>query len=428
MLGLHQQQNNLQQQQNKIVEMLAIQQKKSALPQPRVPIFNGDPMEYEPFVRAFESIIGSKTSSSSERLYYLEHFTGGDVRELVRSCHYLPPENGYQEAQRLIRKKFGDNYHVVAAYETKALNLPDVKVDYGQALSRFAIFLMRCKNAMQISRNLTKLEQPETIKKLSLKLPFSLRVRWRRLVDEIMEDQERAIRFNDLAEFVDHEARVATNPLFGKIVEDSRPRPDTRRDLLNKGSHEKTKERRSFASHVNNCLTSPATRELPSSDLPTIEEVSCLYCNDHHALESCKSLRSRPYGERIEFMNSKRLCFGCLSTEHIARNCPKRKTCAIVNCTRKHPTVLHTNSVARCPEANNATARTSSRVEVLRVQSAMVNTGERISPFVGTDTSRTAMAIVPIKVWPKGNGTPVMTYAFLDSGSSSTFCTEALMR
>ena len=117
-----------------------------------------------------------------------------------------------------------------------------MKVEDGQALNRFAIFLMRCKNAMESSRNLTKLEQPETMKKLSLKLPFSLRVRWRRLVDEIMEDQGRAIRFNDLAEFVDHEARVATNPLFGKIVEDSRPRPDTRRGLLNKGSHEKTKQ------------------------------------------------------------------------------------------------------------------------------------------------------------------------------------------
>ena len=251
-------------------------------------------MEYGPFVRAFESIIESKKSSNSERLYYLEQFTSGDVRELVRSCHYLPPERGYQEAQRLIRKKFGDNYHVVAAYETKALNWPDVKAQDGQALNRFAIFLMRCKNVMESSKNLTKLEQPETIKKLALKLPFSLRVRWRRLVDEIMEDQGRAIRFNDLAEFVDHEARVATNPLFGKIVEDSRPRTDTRRGLLNKGSHEKTKERRSFASHVNDCLISPPTSESPSQGSPPVEEVSCLYCNDHHALESCKSLGVAP--------------------------------------------------------------------------------------------------------------------------------------
>ena len=427
-LGLHQQQNALQQQQNKIVEMLAIQQQKSSLPQPRVPIFDGDPMEYGPFVRAFESIIESKTSSNSERLHYLEQFTSGDVRELVRSCHYLPAEKGYQEAQRLIRKKFGDNYHVVAAYETKALNWPDVKAEDGQALNRFAIFLLRCRNAMESSKNLTKLEQPETIKKLALKSPFSLRVRWRRLVDEIMEDQGRAIRFNDLAEFVDHEARVATNPLFGKIVEDSRPRTDTRRGLLNKGSHEKTKERRSFASHINDCLTSPPTSESPSQGSPPVEEVSCLYCNDHHALESWKSLRSRPYEERIEFMKSKRLCFGCLSTEHTARNCPKRKTCAIVNCTRKHPTVLHTNSVARRPEANNATTSTSSREEVLHVQSAMVNADGKISALVGTDASKTAMAVVPVKVWPKGNGTPVITYAFLDNGSSSSFCTEALMR
>ena len=86
MLDLHHHQNSLQQQQNKIVEMLATQQKKSNLPQQRVPIFDGDPMDYGAFVRAFENVIESKTSSSSERPYYLEQFPSGDVKELVRSC------------------------------------------------------------------------------------------------------------------------------------------------------------------------------------------------------------------------------------------------------------------------------------------------------------------------------------------------------
>ena len=126
MLALHHHQNALQQQQNKIVEMLAAQQKKSTLPQQRVPIFDGDPMEYGAFVRAFQNIIESKTLSSSERLYCIEQFTSGDVTELVRSCHYLPPERGYQEARRLMKKKFGDDYRIVTAYETKALNWPDV--------------------------------------------------------------------------------------------------------------------------------------------------------------------------------------------------------------------------------------------------------------------------------------------------------------
>ena len=92
MLELHQHQNVLQQQQNTIMEMLVTQQRKSSLPHPRVPVFDGNPIEYGPFVRAFENIIESKTSSSSERLYYLEQFTSGDVKELVKSCQYLSPD------------------------------------------------------------------------------------------------------------------------------------------------------------------------------------------------------------------------------------------------------------------------------------------------------------------------------------------------
>ena len=44
------------------------------------------------------------------------------------------------------------------------------------------------------------------------------------------------------------------------------------------------------------------------------------------------------------------------------------------------------------------------------------------------DRSRIGMTFVPVKVWLKSSGPPVVTYAFLDSGSSSTFYTESLMR
>lgn len=53
----------------------------------------------------------------------------------MRLYHYPPPVKGYQEAQRLIRKKFGNNHHVVAAYETKAMNWSDVTAEDGQALN-----------------------------------------------------------------------------------------------------------------------------------------------------------------------------------------------------------------------------------------------------------------------------------------------------
>ena len=136
-IGLQRQQTALQFQQNRIMELLAHNQNRSKLPQPRVPVFDGNPIEYRTFVRAFESLVESRTLSSTDRLYYLEQFTAGDVKELVRSCHHLPSEEGYDEARRLLRRKYGDDYRIASAYEMKALNWPSIKAEDGIALNRF---------------------------------------------------------------------------------------------------------------------------------------------------------------------------------------------------------------------------------------------------------------------------------------------------
>lgn len=69
-LELHQHQNAIQQQQNRIMEMLAMQQKKSIIfPKQRIPVFDGDPIKYDALARAFENAIETKASNSSERLY-----------------------------------------------------------------------------------------------------------------------------------------------------------------------------------------------------------------------------------------------------------------------------------------------------------------------------------------------------------------------
>ena len=52
------------------------------LPQPDLPVFDGDPTRYCDFIRAFENLIERKTNSPSARLYYLVQYTAGQVREL----------------------------------------------------------------------------------------------------------------------------------------------------------------------------------------------------------------------------------------------------------------------------------------------------------------------------------------------------------
>ena len=278
-IELQQRQSELQLQQTKIIEMLATNQNKSRLPQPLVPTFDGNPLEYRSFIRAFESLIEHRTSSSTERLYYLEQYTAGDVRELVRSCDHLSPDQGYQEVRRLLKKKFGDEYRIASAYESKALNWPAIKVEDGKALNRFSIYLAGCKNAMEGSQYSSKFDQPDSIQKLILKLPFNMRERWHRVVDDIMEQQKRPVKFDDAVMFIDREARIATNPVFGKISQTSVPKPG--------GS--------SFAAHVEGYpdLTAESDANITVTtpkETSTVAPISgtCPFCNFRHSLEDCK--------------------------------------------------------------------------------------------------------------------------------------------
>ena len=208
---LQEQQNELKLQQTRIMEMLATNQTKSKLPQPRVPTFDGNPVEYHTFARAFESLIESRTVSGTERLYYLEQYTAGVVKELVQSCHHLATDEGYAEARRLIEKKFGDEFRIASAYESKALNWPPVKSEDGSALSSFSVYLASCKNAMKGSQYSSNFDQPDNIQKLILNLPYNMRERWRRVVDDIMELQGRPVKVDDLVSFIDREASFWSN-------------------------------------------------------------------------------------------------------------------------------------------------------------------------------------------------------------------------
>ena len=210
-------------QQSRIVELLAHNRYRCKLPQPRVPVFDCNPMEYCTFISAFESLLEARTFSSTDRLYYLEQFTTGDVKELLRSCHHLPPDEGYDQARWVLKKKFGNEHRVASAYETKALNWPNIRPEDGAALNRFSIFVTSCRNALARRRYISNFDQPGNIHKVVFKLPYSLRERWRLTADDVMELQARPVGFSDFVAFVDCEVRIITNPVFGKISDSSKP-------------------------------------------------------------------------------------------------------------------------------------------------------------------------------------------------------------
>ena len=233
------------------------------------------------------------------------------------------------------------------------------------ALDRFSIFLASCKNALTGSPYSSKFDQPRNIQRLVLKLPYNLREKWRRTANDIMELQSRPVDFSDLVALFDREASIVTNPVFGRIFDGVKP-PSGQR-LSGGKTALKRPENLSLLTQVDGCEYPPSEMVLHDTSEPSArdygeqslqsreaqapstypvssrERRQCLYCYSNHALEDCLPLRWKPYQERILFLASNKLCFGCLSNQHISRFCPQRKTCKIAGCSRKHPSILHTS-------------------------------------------------------------------------------------
>ena len=110
------------QKQSVITEMLVKQHNLSSLPRKEVPVFKGDPLTYETFIRAFEHVVESKADTYQDKFHYLEQYTSGEPQELIRSCEHMSPERGYEEARRQLQKQYGNELKIANAYIEKALN------------------------------------------------------------------------------------------------------------------------------------------------------------------------------------------------------------------------------------------------------------------------------------------------------------------
>ncbi len=92
----------------------------------------------------------------------------------------------------------------------------------------------------------------------------------------------------------------------------------------------------------------------------------------------------------------------------MSRECDKFLTCDI--CKHKDPTVLHIES----------------KTQEVPVKNALVSL--ETCGHTGSRRDECVLSIVPVQVKAKSRSTIVNTYAFLDPGSSTSFCTQHLMK
>ncbi|CAB4012051.1 Hypothetical predicted protein [Paramuricea clavata] len=238
----------------------------------------------------------------------------------------------------------------------------------GDALLQFSIQLTSCTNTLKEIGSLSKLDHPENLKKIINRLPFGMRLKGCDTVDHIIEKEGRDVTIEDMTEFVTAKARAATHTIFGKIVNE------------NKGKQEDNKGKRQFGSRVSGFSTQGVLGK-PNKSI-------CL-CNANHWLSRCDKFRKLSLEERKKYKDVQE------STQP-----------------------FFTQGLLKLMERTTEKGRLQSNGYVkISSKSSQLNS-----------SSVTGLAIVPVRVKAKGRSEVVETYAFLDLGSNTSFCTESLLK
>ena len=376
-----------QDRQNNVLQQLIEQQQQGVmalkLPQPTIQVFNGDPTSYCDFVCAFEHLVERKTTNRSARLYYLVQYTSGHVQELMKSCLSMNPSEGYVEAKRLLKERYGQNYQIASAQVNRLINGPVIKPDDSVELQRFSIQLASCTNTLKEIGCIGKIDNSENLKKIINRLPTTMRYKWRDVVDRIVEQENRDITINDVTKFVTSRARAANHPVFGNVDRDKKEEmhPDQKRPRPSRI------RANGFATHGEE-----------GNQEGAMKRKVCPSCKQDHWLSRCERFRKQSLEERQRFVKGARLCNNCLLPGHYVRSCTKQNFCKVPECTGKHSTFLHpkssTGSIGKKTDQQDKEEPKEPDEESKSAHTAYVQMSAKPNVLT-TRTSATALAIVP---------------------------------
>ena len=268
-------------------------------PQVTIPIFNGDPLEYHPFIQAFEETVERFVFDNGSRFTSLMAHCSGEPACLLKGCSQLPSHKKYREARRLLEETYGNEYRITMLWIERVTEMQG-----RPSLREMSDTLKTCQIAVEAIGSTALINHPVNLQKIVRKLSAPLQDRWARVARNVQKRQNRPPLFDDLVCFIEEEAELIHDPVFGKHVY----------------SHERSNRPTNFG---------------------LMATVKCSICNGDHKITKCHEFAEKSYEEHMEAAKMKRLCFKCLKPGHLAQTCDSDERCEVNGCGRKHATLLH---------------------------------------------------------------------------------------
>ena len=375
------------------------------LPRPEFPKFSGDPLEYKAFMNNFETHIEPRVRDEKTLICLLLQHCSKDVKDRIE--HFATSEvQPYTVAKQRLNKEYGSPWVISDACEQRLKKFPSVRSGDGKQLRHFAELLEKTGVIVKDIRQYTSLDSLDMLTELVNKLPYDLKKRWVSKSVQIQNYLGHLANFLHFVDFVRKESDEV-NSLFGL------------RSLHPKTTSTKTKAS-SFGSVMSKTSANVNSKSSISGSRHVTQVGSCWYCkNTSHILFDCKDFKQIPVEDRISFVKESKLCHKCLSSKHKTRECKRSKLCSVTGCKGLyHHTLLHKFATTK-----EHPPKTSSEDKAVVPVTCGFTKSESCS---NSDNSHVYLCIVPVRVSFGEN--VVSTYAFLDQGSTHSFCKRSLLQ
>ena len=384
------------------------------IPKVELMTFDGDPLSYWGFIRMFDNCVEKDTVDSGSKLSCLLQYTSGKARSVIQCCAVMRPEQGYARARQLLEERFGNAFVITETWINKVTNGPVIKPHERHKLQEYADELRSCAETLQAMGNFAEISSQGSLVKIIGRLPFFMQNKWKSKVHHIRKLEQRNPNINDVTAFVLEAAEVANDPVYGGLT-DNIAKPDYTRQPLRKSG--------SFNVYTTNAETQELCNAYGSNDyIPT-----CVKCNGAHSLFGCMAFKELKVQDRLNFAFDKKLCYNCLKPGHFSNTCRLTRTCSVPGCNAKHTKFLHPLDRGETSQDKSVPAP-ASKPEVLSSFSE-VSDGQNYSATGASHRNvRVALPILPVIVRAPGSQRHVRTFALLDPGSTSTFCSEDLVK
>ena len=354
--------------------------------------FDGNPTTYLQFVSVFESTIETVESDDQVKLLYLIQHCTGKAQSMIEYCLLLEPSHGFVKAKQILYETYGKRNEIARSYITNLLDGPPIKNDDSKALVDLAQRLEECNTTLEHLNYFSDLNCFQNIAKIVQKLPFAMQSQWLRFASNIERDGHEP-NFSDLKRFIVNKADVAKSSYASALCQRSK-----RSSIPRVVSH--------------STLVSDQKKEA--------NLLKCLFCHStKHVLWKCPDFLQITVKERLQFMRQRRLCGNCGKLGHISKYCRSKAACTKVGCNQKHHVLLHRDERSNADPSKGNNSLNDHSID------SQPNVANFLGASVVSPSGKVFLNVIPVYV--ESGSKSVLTYAFLDQGSTTSLCADRLL-